>query len=136
MLFTFQTVAAFFFLSFFLHFLFSVSWPHSYQSGSVRHVPSLDSISCAVDGLHMQVTHFLTFVTTILFLLFSKILLRIYCTLCGQKYMVIPFHTLLCLLAQFFYFQDSNGKSFLYNCRKQLPSNSDELSALHPYCAC
>ncbi|XP_076740296.1 protein MTSS 1 isoform X2 [Maylandia zebra] len=26
----------------------------SYQSGSVRHVPSLDSISCAVDGLHMQ----------------------------------------------------------------------------------
>uniref|UniRef100_A0A3P8P5X7 IMD domain-containing protein n=1 Tax=Astatotilapia calliptera TaxID=8154 RepID=A0A3P8P5X7_ASTCA len=70
----------------------------SYQSGSVRHVPSLDSISCAVDGLHMQVTHFLTFVTTILFLLFSKILLRIYCTLCGQKYMVIPFHTLLCLL--------------------------------------
>uniref|UniRef100_H3CM60 MTSS I-BAR domain containing 1 n=1 Tax=Tetraodon nigroviridis TaxID=99883 RepID=H3CM60_TETNG len=27
----------------------------NYQSGSVRHVPSLDSISCAVDGLHMQV---------------------------------------------------------------------------------
>uniref|UniRef100_I3J9J8 MTSS I-BAR domain containing 1 n=1 Tax=Oreochromis niloticus TaxID=8128 RepID=I3J9J8_ORENI len=26
----------------------------SYQSGSVRHVPSLDSISCAVDGLHLQ----------------------------------------------------------------------------------
>ncbi|KAM9365037.1 protein MTSS 1 isoform 1-T1 [Pholidichthys leucotaenia] len=26
----------------------------SYQSGSVRHVPSLDSISCAVDGLHIQ----------------------------------------------------------------------------------
>ncbi|CAF95743.1 unnamed protein product [Tetraodon nigroviridis] len=28
--------------------------PRNYQSGSVRHVPSLDSISCAVDGLHMQ----------------------------------------------------------------------------------
>ncbi|KAM8867662.1 protein MTSS 1 isoform 3-T3 [Synchiropus picturatus] len=26
----------------------------NYQSGSVRHVPSLDSISCTVDGLHMQ----------------------------------------------------------------------------------
>ncbi|XP_019734961.1 protein MTSS 1 isoform X2 [Hippocampus comes] len=26
----------------------------SYQSGSVRHVPSLDSISCAVDGVHIQ----------------------------------------------------------------------------------
>ncbi|PWA13868.1 hypothetical protein CCH79_00019221 [Gambusia affinis] len=26
----------------------------SYQSGSVRHVPSLDSISCAVDGVHLQ----------------------------------------------------------------------------------
>ncbi|AWP02265.1 putative metastasis suppressor protein 1-like [Scophthalmus maximus] len=26
----------------------------NYQSGSVRHVPSLDSISCAVDGLHIQ----------------------------------------------------------------------------------
>ncbi|KAK2861639.1 hypothetical protein Q5P01_001172 [Channa striata] len=26
----------------------------NYQSGSVRHVPSLDSISCAVDGLHLQ----------------------------------------------------------------------------------
>uniref|UniRef100_A0A665X9L0 Protein MTSS 2-like n=1 Tax=Echeneis naucrates TaxID=173247 RepID=A0A665X9L0_ECHNA len=29
----------------------------NYQSGSVRHVPSLDSISCAVDGVHIQVTH-------------------------------------------------------------------------------
>ncbi|XP_057701252.1 protein MTSS 1 isoform X3 [Corythoichthys intestinalis] len=28
----------------------------SYQSGSVRHVPSLDSISCAVDGVHIQDT--------------------------------------------------------------------------------
>ncbi|XP_041671965.1 protein MTSS 1 isoform X4 [Cheilinus undulatus] len=26
----------------------------NYQSGSVRHVPSLDSISCAVDGVHIQ----------------------------------------------------------------------------------
>ncbi|XP_037107559.1 protein MTSS 1 isoform X9 [Syngnathus acus] len=26
----------------------------SYQSGSVRHVPSLDSISCAVDGVHIK----------------------------------------------------------------------------------
>eukprot|EP00066_Takifugu_rubripes_P026488 XP_011615754.1 PREDICTED: metastasis suppressor protein 1-like isoform X2 [Takifugu rubripes] len=26
----------------------------SYQSGSVRHVPSLDSIGCAVDGFHLQ----------------------------------------------------------------------------------
>ncbi|KAM4582560.1 protein MTSS 1, partial [Fundulus diaphanus] len=26
----------------------------SYQSGSVRHVPSLDSINCAVDGVHLQ----------------------------------------------------------------------------------
>ncbi|XP_056156872.1 protein MTSS 1 [Lampris incognitus] len=26
----------------------------NYQSSSVRHVPSLDSISCAVDGIHMQ----------------------------------------------------------------------------------
>uniref|UniRef100_UPI003AABA51E protein MTSS 1 n=2 Tax=Centroberyx TaxID=88664 RepID=UPI003AABA51E len=26
----------------------------NYQSGSVRHVPSLDSISCAVDGIHIQ----------------------------------------------------------------------------------
>ncbi|XP_061640388.1 protein MTSS 1 isoform X4 [Phyllopteryx taeniolatus] len=26
----------------------------SYQSGAVRHVPSLDSISCAVDGVHIQ----------------------------------------------------------------------------------
>ncbi|XP_037831190.1 protein MTSS 1 isoform X2 [Kryptolebias marmoratus] len=26
----------------------------SYSSGSVRHVPSLDSISCAVDGVHLQ----------------------------------------------------------------------------------
>ncbi|XP_061833586.1 protein MTSS 1 isoform X1 [Nerophis lumbriciformis] len=26
----------------------------SYQSGSMRHVPSLDSISCAVDGVHLQ----------------------------------------------------------------------------------
>ncbi|MED6267955.1 hypothetical protein CHARACLAT_017327, partial [Characodon lateralis] len=26
----------------------------SYQCGSVRHVPSLDSISCAVDGVHLQ----------------------------------------------------------------------------------
>ncbi|XP_049588855.1 protein MTSS 1 isoform X6 [Syngnathus scovelli] len=26
----------------------------SYHSGSVRHVPSLDSISCAVDGVHIQ----------------------------------------------------------------------------------
>ncbi|KAM8914331.1 protein MTSS 1 isoform 4-T4 [Spinachia spinachia] len=26
----------------------------NYQSGSVRHVPSLDSISCAVDGEHLQ----------------------------------------------------------------------------------
>ncbi|MEQ2277374.1 hypothetical protein XENORESO_001814, partial [Xenotaenia resolanae] len=25
-----------------------------YQCGSVRHVPSLDSISCAVDGVHLQ----------------------------------------------------------------------------------
>uniref|UniRef100_A0A667XJY6 MTSS I-BAR domain containing 1 n=1 Tax=Myripristis murdjan TaxID=586833 RepID=A0A667XJY6_9TELE len=29
----------------------------NYQSGSVRHVPSLDSISCAVDGIHIQVKH-------------------------------------------------------------------------------
>uniref|UniRef100_A0A3B5MET0 IMD domain-containing protein n=1 Tax=Xiphophorus couchianus TaxID=32473 RepID=A0A3B5MET0_9TELE len=29
----------------------------SYQSGSVRHVPSLDSISCAVDGVHLQVAN-------------------------------------------------------------------------------
>ncbi|XP_041837416.1 protein MTSS 1 isoform X2 [Melanotaenia boesemani] len=28
----------------------------NYQSGSVRHVPSLDSISCAVDGVHIQDT--------------------------------------------------------------------------------
>ncbi|KAL3059340.1 hypothetical protein OYC64_011296 [Pagothenia borchgrevinki] len=26
----------------------------NYQSGSVRHIPSLDSISCAVDGVHIQ----------------------------------------------------------------------------------
>ncbi|XP_075880916.1 protein MTSS 1 isoform X2 [Nelusetta ayraudi] len=26
----------------------------NYQTGSVRHVPSLDSISCAVDGVHIQ----------------------------------------------------------------------------------
>ncbi|XP_069387510.1 protein MTSS 1 isoform X2 [Paralichthys olivaceus] len=26
----------------------------NYQSGSMRHVPSLDSISCAVDGVHIQ----------------------------------------------------------------------------------
>uniref|UniRef100_A0A674NJI8 MTSS I-BAR domain containing 1 n=1 Tax=Takifugu rubripes TaxID=31033 RepID=A0A674NJI8_TAKRU len=30
----------------------------SYQSGSVRHVPSLDSIGCAVDGFHLQVEAF------------------------------------------------------------------------------
>nr|XP_054587313.1 protein MTSS 1 isoform X4 [Nothobranchius furzeri] len=29
----------------------------SYQSGSVRHVPSLDSISCAVDGVRLQDPH-------------------------------------------------------------------------------
>ncbi|XP_060926321.1 protein MTSS 1 isoform X1 [Limanda limanda] len=28
----------------------------NYQSGSVRHVPSLDSINCAVDGVHIQDT--------------------------------------------------------------------------------
>ncbi|XP_069387516.1 protein MTSS 1 isoform X4 [Paralichthys olivaceus] len=28
----------------------------NYQSGSMRHVPSLDSISCAVDGVHIQDT--------------------------------------------------------------------------------
>uniref|UniRef100_A0AAV2KG98 IMD domain-containing protein n=1 Tax=Knipowitschia caucasica TaxID=637954 RepID=A0AAV2KG98_KNICA len=30
------------------------SFSSNYQCGSVRHVPSLDSISCAVDGVHLQ----------------------------------------------------------------------------------
>uniref|UniRef100_A0A8C9VM25 MTSS I-BAR domain containing 1 n=1 Tax=Scleropages formosus TaxID=113540 RepID=A0A8C9VM25_SCLFO len=34
--------------------LFSILFPSNYQTTSVRHVPSLDSISSAIDGMHLR----------------------------------------------------------------------------------
>ncbi|MEQ2216981.1 hypothetical protein XENOCAPTIV_028061, partial [Xenoophorus captivus] len=54
-----------------------------YQCGSVRHVPSLDSISCAVDGLHLQVTNLCSAHTETHKIIF-------YLALHGQKLLVPP----------------------------------------------